>query len=77
MTASVAGGGHQYALNISDVDEGEPTLLTGVKTPTDANTNAAATVEYVLGKALPAVTAADNGKILKVVNGAWQAVSPD
>ena len=77
MTASVAGGGHQYALNISDVDEGEPTLLTGVKTPTDANTNAAATVEYVLGKALPAVTAADNGKILKVVNGAWQDVSPD
>ena len=31
----------------------------------------------VIDKALPAVTAADNGKILKVVNGAWQAVSPD
>lgn len=50
MTASVAGGGHQYALNISDVDEGEPTLLTGVRTPTDADTNAAATVEYVMNK---------------------------
>ena len=50
MTASVAGGGHQYALNISDVDEGEPTLLTGVKTPTDTDTNAAATVEYVKNK---------------------------
>lgn len=25
---------------------------------------------------LPVVTAADNGKILKVVNGAWAAVSP-
>lgn len=25
---------------------------------------------------LPAVTAADNGKILKVVNGVWAAVSP-
>lgn len=25
---------------------------------------------------LPVVTAADNGKILKVVNGAWTAVSP-
>ena len=50
MTASVAGGGHQYALNISDVDEGEPTLLTGVKTPTDTDTNAAATVEYVNAK---------------------------
>lgn len=69
--------GNNFALNISDVNEGKPTLLTGVKTPTDADTNAAATVEYVLGKALPAVTAADNGKILKVVNGAWQAVSPD
>lgn len=69
--------GNNFALDISDVNEGAPTLLTGVKTPTDANTNAAATVEYVLGKALPAVTAADNGKILKVVNGAWQAVSPD
>lgn len=50
MTASVAGGGHQYALNISDVDEGEPTLLTGVRTPTDTDTDAAATVEYVLAK---------------------------
>ena len=50
MTASVAGGGHRYALNISDVDEGEPTLLTGLKTPTDAQTNAAATVEYVMNK---------------------------
>lgn len=69
--------GNNFALDISDVNEGTPTLLTGVKTPTDADTNAAATVEYVLGKALPSVTAADNGKILKVVNGAWQAVSPD
>ena len=50
MTASVAGGGHQYALNISDVDEQEPTLLTGVRTPTDTDTNAAATVEYVKAK---------------------------
>lgn len=50
MTASVAGGGHQYALNISDVDEGEPTLLTGVRTPTDTDTNAAANVAYILSK---------------------------
>ena len=42
--------GNNYALNISDVNEGTPTLLTGVKTPTDANTNAAATVEYVKAK---------------------------
>lgn len=39
--------GNNYALNISDVNEGTPTKLTGVKTPTDADTNAAATVEYV------------------------------
>ena len=42
--------GNNYALDISDVNEGTPTLLTGVKTPTDANTNAAATVEYVKAK---------------------------
>lgn len=43
--------GNNYALDISDVNADEPTLLTGVKTPTDADTNAAATVEYVLNKA--------------------------
>ncbi len=42
--------GNQWELDISDVNEVEPTLLTGVKTPTDANTNAAATVEYVKNK---------------------------
>ena len=42
--------GNNYALDISDVNEGTPTLLTGVKTPTDADTNAAATVEYVKNK---------------------------
>lgn len=50
MTASVASGRHQYALNISDVDEGEPTLLTGVRTPTDTETNAAVNVAYILSK---------------------------
>lgn len=44
------GSGHNYTLDISDVDEGNPTLLTGVKTPTDADTNASATVEYVKNK---------------------------
>lgn len=47
---SPTGSGHKYTLDISDVDEGNPTLLTGVKTPTDANTNAAANVEYVKAK---------------------------
>jgi hypothetical protein len=42
--------GNNFALNISDVNEDTPTLLTGVKTPTDADTNAAATVEYVKNK---------------------------
>ena len=42
--------GNNFALDISDVNEGAPTLLTGVKTPTDADTNAAATVEYVKNK---------------------------
>lgn len=43
--------GNDFALDISDVNESNPTLLTGVKTPTDAETHAAATVEYVLSKA--------------------------
>lgn len=47
---SPTGSGNNYTLDISDVDEGNPTLLTGVKTPTDANTNAATTVEYVKAK---------------------------
>lgn len=47
---SPIGSGNDFALDISDVNEGTPTLLTGVKTPTDANTNAAATVEYVKNK---------------------------
>ena len=72
---SPSGSGNNFALDISDVNEGTPTLLTGVKTPTDTDTNAAATVEYVKAKiaALPIVTAADNGKFLRVVNGAWAA----
>lgn len=43
--------GNNFALDISDVNESKPTLLTGVKTPTDADANAAATVKYVMGKA--------------------------
>ena len=49
LAAMVTGG--DFTLDISDANEGQPTLLTGVKTPTDADTNAAATVEYVIGKA--------------------------
>lgn len=76
---SPSGSGNNFTLDISDVNEDTPTLLTGVKTPTDADTNAAATVEYVKAKVasglLPAVTVADNGKFLRVVNGAWTAAA--
>ena len=47
---SPTGSGHNYTLDISDVDESNPTLLTGVKTPTDADNSAAANVEYVKAK---------------------------
>ena len=47
---SPSGSGNNFTLNISDVNEDTPTLLTGVKTPTDTDTNAAATVEYVKNK---------------------------
>lgn len=47
---SPSGSGNDFTLDISDVNEDTPTLLTGVKTPTDADTNAAATVEYVKAK---------------------------
>ena len=47
---SPSGSGNDFTLDISDVNENTPTLLTGVKTPTDADTNAAATVEYVKAK---------------------------
>lgn len=47
---SPTGSGYKYTLDISDADEGNPTLLIGVKTPTDADANAAATVEYVKNK---------------------------
>lgn len=49
LSATTIGNG--FKLDISDANEDQPTLLTGVKTPTDADTNAAATVEYVIGKA--------------------------
>ena len=57
--------------------------VAGIRTPTDAQTNYAANVAYVkakiaaigAGATLPSVTAADNGKILRVVGGAWAAAS--
>lgn len=51
VALSASTTGSDFTLDISDANEDQPTLLTGVKTPTDADTNAAATVEYVIGKA--------------------------
>lgn len=47
---SPSGTGGKYTLDFSDVNEGNPTLLTGVATPTDNNLDAAASVEYVKAK---------------------------
>lgn len=47
---SPSGTGGEYTLDFSDVNEGNPTLLTGVATPTDNNLDAAASVEYVKAK---------------------------
>lgn len=47
---SPSGSGYDYTLDISEVDQQSPTLLTGVKTPTDADNSAAANVEYVKAK---------------------------
>lgn len=53
--------------------------LTGVtingSAATVSNGNASLNIELD-GSGLPAVTAADNGKILQVVNGQWQLVTP-
>lgn len=57
--------GNNFALDISDVNEGTPTKLTGVKTPTDADTNAAATVEYVKA-AVPTTLKNPNALTIKI-----------
>lgn len=74
MGLSPTGSGHNYTLDISDVDEGNPTLLTGVKTPTDADTNAATTVEYVKAK-----VASSGGGITPTIgaNGNWYVGNTD
>ena len=62
---SPSGSGNDFTLDISDVNEGTPTLLTGVKTPTDADTNAAATVEYVK-TAVPTALKNPNALTIKI-----------
>ena len=72
-----------YTITLDCGPENALVRVAGIRTPTDAQTNYAANVAYVkakiaaigAGAALPSVTAADNGKILRVVGGAWAAAS--
>lgn len=72
-----------YTITLDCGPENWPVRVAGIRTPTDAQTNYAANVAYVkakiaaigAGATLPSVTAADNGKILRVVGGAWAAAS--
>ena len=72
-----------YTIALDCGPENALVRVAGIRTPTDAQTNYAANVAYVkakiaaigAGAALPSVTAADNGKILRVVGGAWAAAS--
>ena len=76
-------GDDNYTAALDGGPENWPVRVAGIRTPTDAQTNYAANVAYVkakiaaigAGAALPSVTAADNGKILRVVGGAWAAAS--
>ena len=72
-----------YTITLDCGPENWPVRVAGIRTPTDAQTDYAANVAYVkakiaaigAGATLPSVTAADNGKILRVVGGAWAAAS--
>ena len=72
-----------YTITLDCGPDNWPVRVAGIRTPTDAQTNYAANVAYVkakiaaigAGATLPSVTAADNGKILRVVGGAWAAAS--
>ena len=76
-------GDDNYTAALDGGPENWPVRVAGIRTPTDAQTNYAANVAYVkakiaaigAGATLPSVTAADNGKILRVVGGAWAAAS--
>ena len=61
--------GNEFTLDISDVNEGTPTELTGVKTPSGKDPNAAATVEYVNNKV------ASGGSPIKIKLGTGNAAT--
>lgn len=68
VSLSATGAGGDFTLDISDANENQPTKLMGVKTPTDADTNAAATVEYVINKAKKKVWIDVEGEEVKTFN---------
>lgn len=64
VALSAMGTGGNFTLDIADANEGQPTKLMGVKTPTDAETHAAANVEYVKNK----VAGATGGAVDEVMS---------
>lgn len=64
VALSARGTGGNFTLDIADANEGQPTKLMGVKTPTDAETHAAANVEYVKNK----VAGATGGAVDEVMS---------
>lgn len=61
------------SIHFSGTDTATPIILSGIAAP--SFNNDAVNKQYVDAKALPEVTVDDDGKILKVVDGAWAAVT--
>lgn len=70
ITIEAEGG--NPSIHFSGTDTATPIILSGVATP--SFNNDAVNKQYVDAKTLPEVTVNDDGKILKVVDGAWAAV---
>lgn len=64
VALSARGTSGNFTLDIADANESQPTKLMGVKTPTDAETHAAANVEYVKNK----VAGATGGAVDEVMS---------
>lgn len=71
ITIEAEGG--NPSIHFSGTDTATPIILSGVAAP--SFNNDAVNKQYVDAKALPEVTVDDDGKILKVVDGAWAAVT--
>ena len=71
ITIEAEGG--NPSIHFSGTDTATPIILSGVAAP--SFNNDAVNKQYVDAKALPEVTVDDDGKVLKVVDGAWAAVA--